>query len=641
MGASVSEQCRTCITILKTIVSTLSDPNKHKGRIHHEQVNDELERFSLWIGNIGAMHFPESPMSLESRLCEANDISTHVLELLNDLNEVTGELLEIVSGKREGGVVSMPQYDDGEEDQNEETELLEDIGACITRLFRVSNLIRQAAPTDLFAKALSRNRYRFNDQYDIAHVGEKYPKLAGEECAWLQKRLGRAITQRRHYLSYIQDHREKLKGMLTHEERPELVAPRSQALTKQLPAMKLHDSFSRPSTFFTKASSLTPGQITPQMLTAEEESDPENDARSYTTISRSVDGGLDSSATVRIPKLDELRIGPKKEVDCPFCFQIKRFKNERVWRRHVFSDLRSYVCTFPNCDAPYFGNINEWFRHEMQSHRISYTCQLCQSKTFQLRERYLAHVRKTHPNMLEDGEEQHVLDIARKPLNQIPAQECPCCSEWIDRLKERAVVASMPYDTSEHTLNVDPTIFKRHLASHLEQLALFAIPIGPAAGDDVNSNAAIEEDVGALPGGSGLSTLAFDSSGPSSPASKGPSPGDVLVTEGVVEATAGNEESEREETTLLLYRRGADIPITEEVNNAAARGDLEEAIRVGSKRSRSRDSARSAATSSINTPFLTPLASAPSLLIATGDAASDNDDLTPYPAFLRLSRLGK
>ncbi len=90
MVAPVSEKCRTCITTLKTTVSTLSDPDRQKGRIHHEQINDELGRFSLWIGNIGALHLPESPMSLESRLREANDVLTHILELLDDLNEVAG-----------------------------------------------------------------------------------------------------------------------------------------------------------------------------------------------------------------------------------------------------------------------------------------------------------------------------------------------------------------------------------------------------------------------------------------------------------------------------------------------------------------------------------------------------------------------
>lgn len=91
MEISVSEQCWTCITTLKTIVSTLSDPNRPKGRVHHEQVNDELERFRLWIGNIGALHRPQSSMSLESRLREAKDVLGHILQLLNDLNMFAGE----------------------------------------------------------------------------------------------------------------------------------------------------------------------------------------------------------------------------------------------------------------------------------------------------------------------------------------------------------------------------------------------------------------------------------------------------------------------------------------------------------------------------------------------------------------------
>ncbi|KAF1950281.1 hypothetical protein CC80DRAFT_427227 [Byssothecium circinans] len=68
-----------------------------------------------------------------------------------------------------------------------------------------------------------------------------------------------------------------------------------------------------------------------------------------------------------------------------------------------------------------------------------------------------------------------------------------------------------------------------------------------------------------------------------------------------------------------------------------------------SKRSRSKDSTRSAATCSLNTPsahtpFLTPSASAPSLLIPSpaGDGPPVMEpspaDPTPYPAFLRLSR---
>ena len=91
MVASTSEQCRTCITALDALVSAISDLNRQNGQVLWEQVNDELARFSLWTGNIGALHRPESSMSLESRLDKANDVLAHIQYLLDDLNEVSGE----------------------------------------------------------------------------------------------------------------------------------------------------------------------------------------------------------------------------------------------------------------------------------------------------------------------------------------------------------------------------------------------------------------------------------------------------------------------------------------------------------------------------------------------------------------------
>lgn len=93
MTPSVSKQCQTCITTLKTIISTLSEPNRNReeNRVRYKQVNDGLERLSLWTGNIGALHRPESSMSLELRLREASDVLTNILDLLGDLKEVAGD----------------------------------------------------------------------------------------------------------------------------------------------------------------------------------------------------------------------------------------------------------------------------------------------------------------------------------------------------------------------------------------------------------------------------------------------------------------------------------------------------------------------------------------------------------------------
>lgn len=190
---------------------------------------------------------------------------------------------------------------------------------------------------------------------------------------------------------------------------------------------------------------------------------------------------------------------------------MKKFKSERVWMRHVFSDLRAYLCTFPDCDVPYFSDVNEWFRHEMENHRVSFSCRLCRSKPFSLRERYVTHVQKYHPSALEDGNEELILSIAREPIEQIPAQDCPCCSDWIDRLKTRIETPGTPSSAPEQVLCVTPAVFKRHLASHLEQLASFAIPIASPAEGDGDSNAVIEDNENLHSRASDLSALAFES----------------------------------------------------------------------------------------------------------------------------------
>lgn len=85
---------------LRTIASRLASSGSTKGPAYNAQVNDQLEKFALWMGNIGCLHKPESPLSLESRLREASDVLTHVLELLDDLKDVTSERLSAVLSMR-------------------------------------------------------------------------------------------------------------------------------------------------------------------------------------------------------------------------------------------------------------------------------------------------------------------------------------------------------------------------------------------------------------------------------------------------------------------------------------------------------------------------------------------------------------
>lgn len=91
MSTSISELCRSTLGTLKKISGAGWQLDESHGKSGVNRINEELERLSLWAGNIGALHRPDSPLSIETRLREAPDVLAHIQELLEDLKEVTGE----------------------------------------------------------------------------------------------------------------------------------------------------------------------------------------------------------------------------------------------------------------------------------------------------------------------------------------------------------------------------------------------------------------------------------------------------------------------------------------------------------------------------------------------------------------------
>jgi hypothetical protein len=91
-------------------------------------------------------------------------------------------------------------------------ELFQSIAETITSLFKLSILIRNSSSRDRYAKALAAaSKGPFNDQFDVDHVGNKFPRLYRDEMmTWLRTRLGKAITQRRQYLQYCREHHHKM-----------------------------------------------------------------------------------------------------------------------------------------------------------------------------------------------------------------------------------------------------------------------------------------------------------------------------------------------------------------------------------------------------------------------------------------------
>ena len=100
---------------------------------------------------------------------------------------------------------------------------------------------------------------------------------------------------------------------------------------------------------------------------------------------------------------------------CPICCYIVTVFGQREWMKHVFFDLQPYVCVFEDCKTPLllYENRRDWFSHVTNN---------------------------------------HIPRDASNPLLQ--HLQCPLCRDSIRSL---------------------PSI-RRHLARHLEEVALFSLP---------------------------------------------------------------------------------------------------------------------------------------------------------------------
>ena len=92
----------------------------------------------------------------------------------------------------------------------ETTDVLQSLAlaqASITNLFRLSMLIRNVPVESDYDRAS--NRYKLPTEWDIRHVRDKFSEVSRQR-AWLLERLGQAITKRREYLRYREEHHMKL-----------------------------------------------------------------------------------------------------------------------------------------------------------------------------------------------------------------------------------------------------------------------------------------------------------------------------------------------------------------------------------------------------------------------------------------------
>ena len=332
---------------------------------------------------------------------------------------------------------------DDTEDQNpandtELKQLSDSIKNTITCLFRLSMAIRDPAPNSQSRSFVTFDKSIF-EPHDISHVQAKFP----EADSWLIERLGRAISGRRQYLNYREEHHQKLARNV---EKIGIEEPRTEHTTNS-----------------TEASPM-PSSSGPRMTDALDDGE---DTLSQTSYATSV------NATIRAPSLPK-EARTKEHFECPLCYMIVSIHTTAVWKQHVYRDLHPFCCTYEHCTTAdrLYDSRRAWYTHEL-SHKISWQCIDGCDETFGSEEEFVAHIQKQHPDLARVNMIPALKRTAVKRADLTEQMKCPLCNK---RMSLRAM--------------------QKHLGHHQEQLALFALP--PNLDDteeDVNDEGGVNVDV--------------------------------------------------------------------------------------------------------------------------------------------------
>ncbi|XPS78886.1 hypothetical protein M3J09_010885 [Ascochyta lentis] len=287
---------------------------------------------------------------------------------------------------------------------------------------QLSSTIRNPAPHDLFKRSGNIDT-SYYEEFDIQHVKGKFP----EAEQYLITRMGRAISRRRQYLRYREEHRARLAEALD---------------TTDTSAKKVAS---------TVASSI-PAQLKSGFQAVELEDDDEFvDHASQTSYASSMSG----ATALRPPPLpQEGREG--KPFECSLCHYFTVVDVGTDWQKHVYRDLQPYVCTFENCTSAdrTYESRREWFSHELQEHRQVWNCiEGCQ-QSFRSQNQFQAHLKHSHTQSIAD----RGIDVVAKSHSTYAAAsistDCPLCRRPVSSLRQ----------------------LRSHLGKHQRQLSLFAIP---------------------------------------------------------------------------------------------------------------------------------------------------------------------
>ena len=133
------------------------------------------------------------------------------------------------------------------------------------------------------------------------------------------------------------------------------------------------------------------------------------------------------------------------------------------FREHVFRDLRPYICTHTECDSgnQLYDSWKDWATHERWTHNKIWECSEHPTSSYDSISQFKEHLREDHDWSLSESDVNRLVSISGK-VSETAIRDCPFCLCSLE----------------------DSQSLQNHIATHLQRIALFALPRSTKVGDD-------------------------------------------------------------------------------------------------------------------------------------------------------------
>ncbi|KAM5342085.1 hypothetical protein ACJ41O_015116 [Fusarium nematophilum] len=338
---------------------------------------------------------------------------------------------------------------DEDSDKSEVERILDEISHVVDCLLRLSVTIRNPAPHDQFLSRAGEGVVKSFVYWDAKHVRDKFTNVDAD----LANRLGRAMARRRQYFKYREEHKSRLAEGLDEDEVE--FGERATTIASSLPE-HLKQKFEG-----TEA-----GDAQFAIL-----DDSRSDASGTTYATLSPD-----STRLRVPPIPKAH--SEGSFKCPFCHMIVSIDTRHAWKKHVFRDLRPYVCLSQACPTPdhLYLRRSDWATHMKREHWKAWYCPFGCPEEFDSAKGFQNHIKTAHKHDVSP-ENIHMLEnLSSRPDGAKAGGQCPLCCDLL-------------VGSEKH--------YEKHVGQHLEDLALFTLPdIGEdGSEDDEEDEEKEEEDV--------------------------------------------------------------------------------------------------------------------------------------------------